>query len=124
MSKRILIIDDDEAICELIRISLEAARDWQVLTAHSGKEGLARACAERPDAILLDVMIPDMDGPTIVQALRADPATQSIPVVLLTGSVPPADEGRPANPQVEAVISKPFNALRLAEQITTALGWE
>jgi len=124
MSKRILIIDDEDDIREVAQLSLEAARDWQVLTARSGREGLARASAERPDAILLDVMMPDMDGPATLQELRANPATQLIPVIFLTAKVQSADRRRFANLGVEAVISKPFDPLRLAEQVSIALGWE
>src|SRR5215831_15711084 len=124
IGKRILIIDDDDAICELARWCLEVVPDWQVLAAHSGKEGLARADAERPDAILLDVMMPDVDGPAVLQALRANPATRSIPVVFLTGDVLPVDRRRFANMGAEAVIPKPFEALRLARQVAAILGWK
>ncbi len=123
MSKRILIIDDEDDIREVAQVSLEAVQGWQVLTVRSGKEGLARAAAERPDAILLDVMMPEMDGPATLQELRANPATESIPVVFLTAKVQPADRRRFASLGVQAVISKPFDPLRLAEQISAALGW-
>lgn len=124
MSKRILIIDDEDDIREVAQLSLEAIRNWQVLTARSGREGLRCAGAERPDAILLDVMMPDMDGPATLQQLRANPATQSIPVIFLTAKVQSADRRRFANLGVQAVISKPFDPLRLAEQVSVALGWE
>ena len=124
MRKRILIIDDEDDIREIAQFSLEAVRDWQVLTARSGKEGLTRAGVERPDAILLDVMMPDLDGPATLQQLRADPVTQSIPVIFLTAKVQSADRRRFANLGVQAVISKPFDPLRLAEQVSMALGWE
>ncbi len=124
MSKYILIIEDQDDIREIVRVSLEAVRGWQVLMARSGKEGLARAGAKLPDAILLDVMMPDMDGPATLQQLRTNPATQSIPVIFLTAKVQSADRRRFANLGVQAVISKPFDPLRLAEQISAALGWK
>jgi len=124
MSKRILIIDDEGDIREIAQLSLEAVRGWEVLTARSGREGLTRAGVERPDAILLDVMMPDMDGPATLLELRANPATQSIPVIFLTAKVQAADRRRFANLGVQAVISKPFDPLRLAEQVSVALGWE
>jgi CheY-like chemotaxis protein len=123
MSKSILIIDDEEGILGLVRASLEARGGWRVLTACSGKEGLARACTERPDAILLDWTMPDLDGAATLQQLRANPATRTIPVVLLTAKVQSADWHRFASLQVEGVISKPFDPLRLAAQISMALGW-
>ena len=123
MSKCILIIDDEDGILEVAQASLEAPGGWRVLTARSGKEGLARAGTEHPDAILLDVMMPDLDGPATLQQLRASPATRSIPVVLLTTKVQSADWHRFASLGVQGVISKPFDPLRLAAQISMALGW-
>jgi CheY-like chemotaxis protein len=123
MSKCILIIDDEEGILGLVRDILQAPGGWRVLTASSGKEGLAYARAKRPDAILLDVMMPDLDGPTTLQQLRANPATRSIPVILLTAQVQVADRHRFASLDVQGVISKPFDPLRLAAQISMALGW-
>ena len=123
MDKCILIIDDEEGILGLVRDILQVPRGWRVLTARSGKEGLACARAERPDAILLDVMMPDLDGPTTLQQLRANPATRSIPVIFLTAQVQAAARHRFASPDVQGVISKPFDPLRLAAQISTALGW-
>ena len=123
MSKCILIIDDEEGILGLVRASLEARGGWRVLTARSAKEGLACAGAERPDAILLDWTMPDLDGAATLRQLRANPATRTIPVVLLTAKVQSADWHRFASLQVEGVISKPFDPLRLAAQISMALGW-
>jgi len=122
MGKRILIIDDEEGILGLVRATLEAPGGWRVLTALSGKEGLACAGAKRPDAILLDVMMPHLDGPSTLRQLRANPATRSIPVILLTARVPCADR-RLAGLDVQGIISKPFDPLRLAAQISTLLGW-
>jgi CheY-like chemotaxis protein len=123
MSRRILVIDDEEVILGLVRDILKAPGGWRVLTARSGKEGLACAGAERPDAILLDVMMPDLDGPATLQQLRANPATRSSPVILLTAKVQSADRNRFASLGVQGFISKPFDPLRLAEQISMALGW-
>jgi CheY-like chemotaxis protein len=123
MSKCILIIDDEEGILGLVRDILQAPRGWRVLTARSGKEGLACASAKHPDAILLDLMMPDPDGPTTLEQLRTNPATRSIPVILLTANVQAAHRRRLASLDVQGVISKPFDPLRLAAQISMALGW-
>ncbi len=84
MRKHILLVDDDDDIREVVRISLEAVGGWQVSSASSGIEGIAKAIAERPDAILLDVMMPGIDGPATFKRLQHDPATRNIPVILLT----------------------------------------
>ena len=121
--RRILIIDDEDDIREVVQVSLEMVANWQVLTACSGNEGLAQARAAQPDAILLDVMMPDMDGPATLQKLRAEAATQHIPVLLLTAKVQPADRRGFADLGVQGVITKPFNPLKLAETVAQALGW-
>jgi CheY-like chemotaxis protein len=82
---KVLIIDDDGDTRELVQMSLALAR-MEAITASSGQEGIAKAARERPDLILLDVMMPFMDGPATLRALRADPATAGIPVMFLTAS--------------------------------------
>lgn len=124
MARRILIIDDESDIREVTALSLETVAGWEVLTAHSGSEGIARAAQDRPDAILLDVMMPGMDGPTAFQELRENPATAGIPVLLLTAKVQGADQRRFADLGVAAVLFKPFDPLTLARQVSDALGWE
>jgi len=121
--RRILIIDDEDDIREVAQISLEALGGWEVTTATCGADGLAKAVAERPDAILLDVMMPDMDGPTTFRSLRADPATESIPVVLLTAKVRAADRQVLHDLGVDAVLAKPFDPVTLSDEIAAALGW-
>jgi CheY-like chemotaxis protein len=123
LSRRILIIDDEDDIREVAALSLETVADWQVLVANSGPQGLARAAESQPDAILLDVMMPGMDGPTTFRELRKNPQTAHIPVLLLTAKAQSADQRRFADLGVEAVLSKPFDPLRLAAQISQALGW-
>ena len=120
---RILVIDDEDDIREVAQLSLEAMGGWEVLTADCGAAGLARAAAERPDVILLDVMMPDMDGPTTFQALRADPATAGIPVVLLTAKARSSDRQLFIDLGVDAVLTKPFNPVSLSDEIVAALGW-
>lgn len=124
MSKRVLIVDDDEDIREVAQISLEMVKGWIVLTTSSGTEGLAKARKEQPDAVLLDVMMPDMDGPTTFQKLQADPTTRHIPVILLTAKVQSVDRRRFADLGVRAIITKPFDPMKLADQVAEAVGWE
>jgi CheY-like chemotaxis protein len=123
VSYRILIIDDEDDIREVAALSLETIAGWDVVTANSGAQGLARAIEHQPDAVLLDVMMPGMDGPTTFRELRKNPATSRIPVVLLTAKVQSNDQKRFADLGVEAVLLKPFDPLTLATQIADALGW-
>ncbi|MBD2185442.1 response regulator [Planktothrix sp. FACHB-1355] len=123
VAKRILIIDDEDDIREIAQVSLETMGGWEVLTAASGNEGLAIASEQALDAILLDVMMPDMDGPTIFQKLQANKATQHIPVVLLTAKVQAAEQRRFAQLGVKAVLTKPFDPMILATQLAKALNW-
>lgn len=122
--KRILLVDDEDDIREVAQLSLEMVGGWEVLAASSGQEALRRAESERPDAILLDVMMPDMDGPTTFRNLQANPATHGIPVLLLTAKVRSADRERFAELGVAGVLSKPFDPLTLAQEIASVLGWD
>jgi len=117
---RILLIDDDDQIQEVVRLSLELTGNWEVLTASVGTQGLAEAEFEQPDAIFLDIMMPDLDGPATLQKLKTNPRTQHIPVVLLTAQACP---GRFAELEVAAVITKPFEPLSLASELAEILGW-
>jgi CheY-like chemotaxis protein len=123
MSRRILIIDDEEDIRDVAALSLETVAGWEVVVASSGAQGLARAIEHPPDAILLDVMMPGMDGPTTLRELRKNSVTAKIPVLLLTAKVQASDQRRFADLGVEAVLSKPFDPMTLSTQISAVLGW-
>jgi CheY-like chemotaxis protein len=123
VSHKVLIIDDEDDIREVAALSLESVAGWEVVTANSGSLGLARAVEYQPDAILLDVMMPGMDGPTTFRELRKNPATAKIPVLLLTAKVQSSDQRRFADLGVEAVLFKPFDPLTLSTQIAGVLGW-
>lgn len=121
--RRILIIDDEDDIREVAALSLEATAGWQILAARSGAEGIAIASAQHPDAILLDVMMPGVDGPSTFRLMQAIPAIAHIPVLLLTAKVQGIDQRRFAGLGVAAVLFKPFDPLTLAQQISEVLGW-
>jgi CheY-like chemotaxis protein len=123
MTKRVLVIDNEEYIQEITKICLETVAGWDVITAGSGQDGIHQAEKEKPDVILLDVMMPDMDGLTTFQHLQENPSTQSIPVLLLTAKTQASDRRRYAELGIRDTISKPFEPLELAGQIATALGW-
>jgi CheY-like chemotaxis protein len=123
MTRRILIIDDEEDIRQVAALSLETVAGWDVVLANSGKQGIERASKEQPDAILLDVMMPEMDGPTTFLKLKSNQKTAHIPVLLLTAKVQGPDQRRFAGLGVTAILFKPFDPLTLADQISDALGW-
>ncbi|MBW4519127.1 MAG: response regulator [Scytolyngbya sp. HA4215-MV1] len=123
MSKCILIVDDEEDVRAIAQLGLEMGAGWTVMTASSGQEALSVAAEKQPDAILLDMMMPDMDGRSTLQKLRQNAATQTIPVILVTAKVQQSDQASFADLEVAAIIPKPFRPLLLAEQIREALGW-
>ena len=121
--KSILIIDDEPPIRAAIPASLEMLGGWRVLLAGSGQEGLIKAAIAQPDAILLDVMMPEMDGLAVVQDLRADPGTHAIPVILLTATSHLVNSQQLLDLNISLVISKPFQPQHLVHQISTILNW-
>ena len=121
--RRILIIDDEDDIREVAALSLEAVAGWKVFTATSGPEGIVAAKRDQPDAILMDVMMPAMDGPTTFREMQKVDSISNIPVVLLTAKVQGVDQRRFAGLGVAAVLFKPFDPLTLADQMSAALGW-
>jgi CheY-like chemotaxis protein len=120
MPKRILVVDDSPLIREVAKVALAGA-GWETLTAESGEEGLAMAADSAPDAILLDMVMPGMDGPAVLAALREGPQTREIPVVFVTASA-----GAPETEQggADGVIAKPFEVGALAGQVAEVLGWD
>ncbi|OUL17673.1 response regulator [Nostoc sp. 106C] len=123
-SKRILLIDDEKSLSTVIQACLENLADWTVLKAESGREGLLKAQTERLNAILLDVMMPDIDGFTVLQELKNNPVTQSIPVMLITAKVEPTKHNKYTELGIMGVINKPFDPLKLAEQVAAMMGWK
>ena len=122
-SRRILIVDDEDDIREVAQVSLELVGQYEVLTASSGREGLLTARDQRPDAILLDVMMPDLDGPATLAELQADPATRDIPVLFLTAKAQTAERTRLAQLGAAGVLTKPFDPLTLPQEVASALRW-
>ncbi|MBF2019492.1 MAG: response regulator [Hydrococcus sp. C42_A2020_068] len=122
--RHILIVDDDEDIRDVAQVALEVVGGWQVSMASSGSEGLQIAATQQPNAILLDVMMPDMDGIETFQKLQANPATAQIPVILLTAKVQASDRQRFVGLKVAGTIPKPFKTMTLANSVAEILGWE
>ena len=123
MTRTVLIVDDDDDIREVAQLSIEVGAGWTVLSASSGSAGATLAAAERPDAILLDVMMPGLDGPATLDRLQSIAETRSIPVIFLTAKARPSEQERLAALGVAGVLSKPFDPMSLPGQISDMLGW-
>ena len=113
---RILYIDDEADIREVAQMSLEIDPDFEVRTCASGAEGIAQARDWAPDLILLDVMMPQMDGPEVFRRLREHPATASIPVVFITARTQALEVAALEQLGGRGVIAKPFDPMALARQ--------
>ena len=124
MARRVLVVDDEEDIREVAAASLELTAGWEIRQAGSGTEGVEMASSWKPDAVLLDVMMPDMDGPAAFARLQSDDRTTNIPVVFLTAKVQASDRHRYTCLGVKGVIAKPFDPLGLAGRMSEILGWK
>ena len=122
-NKRILVIDDEEYVREVIQICLETVAGWEVIAANSGISGIEIAEKEQPDAILLDVMMPEMDGIMTFKQLQLSQLTKNIPIVLLTAKAEVTQDQELAKIGIKATIPKPFEPLELPIQIAKALNW-
>ena len=122
-TKSILLIDDEPRLASVIAVCLESFKKWKVQMANSGEEGLNMLASDHPDAILLDIMMPAMDGLAVFQKLQENPDTRDIPVILLTAKVQTSDRQRFAQLGVAGLIAKPFEPLKLADQVAEIVGW-
>lgn len=118
---RILYVDDEADIREVAQMSLELDPAFEVRTCASGAEGIADATAWRPDLILLDVMMPEMDGPTTFARLQEQPETAAIPVVFITARTQAQDVASFRALGARGVIAKPFDPMTLAAQVRDLL---
>jgi CheY-like chemotaxis protein len=123
-AKRILLIDDEKRLARVIQACLTKLGGWTVIVAASGSEGLVKAQTEQPDAILLDVMMPDIDGLTLLRQLKENSLTETIPVILLTAKLPTIDPNQAEPLPIAGMIAKPFEPLNLPEQIAEILNWQ
>ncbi|WP_310482640.1 response regulator [Chamaesiphon sp. VAR_48_metabat_403] len=119
--KRVLVIDDDLNIREVVSMCLHKLKGWDVQTVSSGQEGLNNIQIQHPDAIVLDVMMPEMDGLAFLRKLRADRNTKVIPVILLTANRYLPDRDLLTELGVVEIVSKPFLPIDLVRQIDRAL---
>jgi CheY-like chemotaxis protein len=121
MPTRILYVDDEDDIREIAQMSLELDPQFEVRSSASGIEALADAADWQPDLILLDVMMPDMDGPETLRRLAGSPLTASIPVAFITARTQTHEVERYRAMGAVGVIAKPFDPLALAGEVRKLL---
>ena len=119
---KILIVDDEEDVRRLARLSLVKVGGFEVVEAANGRDALQRAVEQRPDAILLDVMMPEMDGPMTLRALRENPLTAGIDVIFVTARALRSELRELEEMGVRGVLTKPFNAMELSDDVRRVLG--
>jgi two-component system cell cycle response regulator DivK len=120
MTKRILVIEDQEDNRAILR-DLLGASGYEYLEAVNGAEGLAKAQAERPDLILMDIQLPVMDGYETTRRIKADPALAAIPVIAVTSYALSGDEAKARAAGCEAYVTKPFSPRDLLRHIRSFL---
>lgn len=123
-TKSVLIIDDEETIQTVVEFGIRMAAGWEVWVASSGLHGIEIAQKILPDAILLDVMMPEMDGIATFQALNSELKTKDIPVIFLTAKAQAKEKYQFKKLGVSGIITKPFNSLDLPEKISRILNWQ
>ncbi len=116
-SYRILHVDDDPLMRGVVELALGFDADFAVMSCEGGEQALAAVPGWQPDLIILDVLMPGMDGPAVLARLREVPATAKVPVIFITGRAPPAERERLLALGAVAVIAKPFYPVKLAETV-------
>jgi CheY-like chemotaxis protein len=122
-SRRLIVADDDDDIRMLVAMSLSHLGGHEIRTCSTGLAVLELAAEWLPDAVLMDVRMPVMDGPTAAERLAAQPTTSTIPVILMTASVRQEERQAFAALKIAGVISKPFDPMTLSDDVTAMLGW-
>jgi CheY-like chemotaxis protein len=115
--KNIVYVDDEPDIREVVELSLSLAADLNVQTCDSGTRALELMPELKPDLVLLDVMMPGLDGPATLQHMRGDPRLAHIPVVFMTAKAMPQEVARFREMGAVAVIAKPFDPMHLSDQV-------
>ena len=118
---KVLIIDDDIDVRRIACLGLSKVGKMDVIDVDNGKEGLTKAKTEQPDVILLDVMMPSMDGPATLEALQSEEETKHIPVIFLTAKAMTSEVERLKKLGAVGVMTKPFDPIKLSEEILEVL---
>lgn len=119
--KTLLMIDDDPFIRRVAQMSLSKVGGWHVLLADSGKQAMSLLDGQKPDVILLDVMMPEMDGPTALANIRKIAGAERIPVIFMTAKIQTHEVEHYLKMDAAGVIAKPFDPLSLSREIEEIL---
>jgi adenylate cyclase len=119
--RTVLVVDDDPVILRLLEVNFEL-EGFVVLTAGDGAEGIAAVRQHRPDLVVSDVMMPNVNGLELVSTLKGDPATSTIPIVLLSARAQTADVRQGLEAGADDYVTKPFEPSDLVERVTRLLG--
>ena len=119
--RKLLIADDEAGVRSLVRMTLESDR-YEILEASNGEEALRIARDQHPALVLLDVTMPELDGFEVCMALKDDPATAQIAVVLLTARAQEADQARASEVKADDYFTKPFSPVALLSKVDEVLG--
>jgi CheY-like chemotaxis protein len=119
--RKVMLVDDEDDIRTIGQLSLGRVGGWETVLAASGAEAVKKALAEKPDLILLDVMMPGMDGPTTFGQLRAHPECAATPVIFMTAKVQKQEVARYLELGAVGVIAKPFDPMTLPGEIRRLL---
>ena len=121
MAFTILVVDDDPVIQKLLAVNFEM-EGYRVITASDGEEALEQVAAEHPGVVVLDVMMPKLDGIEVTRRIKADPGTRSTPVLLLSAKAQAKDIAIGMEAGADAYLTKPFEPLDLLERVAALLG--
>jgi len=123
VSRRLLLVDDDDGVRLVATTALELVGGWAVTAVSSGAEAITAARAAPPDAILLDVMMPGLDGPSTLALLRGDPVTAAVPVIFLTAKARTNQHDTLLDAGARGVLVKPFDPMTLSDDVAALLGF-
>lgn len=121
--RHVLVVDDDQDIRFIAERALSRVGGHRVTTATDGLQALEAMAAERPDAVVMDVSMPNLDGPSTWEHIRQDPDLADVPVVLLTARAHTGERADLLRLGVAGVLVKPFDPMTLSQDVADALGW-
>lgn len=122
MTRKVLIADDEESLVSLLLTTLGTDERYRILVARDGNEALAIASREKPYCVLLDILMPEVDGFTVCQVLKSDPATAGIKIIMLTAMAQEKDRQRAMEVGADDYLTKPFSPTRLLQTLENMLG--